>query len=279
MLNFLSIKNIVLIDHIDINFENGLCVLTGETGAGKSIILESLGLVLGNRANFNLKSNESDITQVIAAFSYDKNENIKRILDEHGIECNEELILKRQLLKDGKSRAFVNDTLVSLNILKKIGDFVVEIESQFSEQGLLDSSNHIDVLDEFGDYGDLLKKIQKSWNRLKYEESNLNKITITYSKIQEDKKNFLFDIEELEKFDPKELEYQKLIKQKELLLNFEKVNEGLSNVLENINSDQRENIESLVSKSIKEGQRGVAPNHRACHSVTAATPLSERAKR
>ena len=252
MLNFLSIKNIVLIDHIDINFENGLCVLTGETGAGKSIILESFGLVLGSRANFSLRPNNSEVTQVIAAFSYDKNESINKILDEHGIDCSSELILKRQLLNDGKSRAFVNDTLVSVNILKKIGEFLVEIESQFSEQGLLDSSNHIDVLDEFGNYNDLLKKIQKSWENLKYEESNLNKISNTYSKIQEDKNNFLFDIDELEKFDPKESEYQKLKKRKELLLNFEKVNEGLSNVLENISSDQKENIETLISKSIKE---------------------------
>ena len=121
MLKFLSIKNIVLIDKIDIDFTSGLCVLTGETGAGKSIILESLGLVIGNRANFSLRPRNSEVTQVIAVFNnFHENKLIENLLKDQSIEISDEIILKIQLTEDGKSKAFINDNLVSLQTLKKI---------------------------------------------------------------------------------------------------------------------------------------------------------------
>ena len=118
MLRFLSIKNIILIDSLNIDFSNGLCVLTGETGAGKSIILDSLGLVIGYRADYSIRPKNEKITEITATFSDIYKSEINEILRNLGIESSDEIILKRQLSNDNKSKSFINDHLVSLNTLK-----------------------------------------------------------------------------------------------------------------------------------------------------------------
>ena len=163
MLRYLSIKNIVLIDDLEIDFGPGLCVLTGETGAGKSIILDSLCLVIGYRANYSLRPDNNKVTEIISIFSEINNSLIRDNLGEFGIPESSEIILKRQLTPDGKSKAFINDHLVSLMTLKKIGSQLIEIEGQFSEQGLLDTITHIDILDEYGDYKNNLDVLKNSW--------------------------------------------------------------------------------------------------------------------
>ena len=170
MLKSLYIRNIILIDEMDIEFKDGLCVLTGETGAGKSIILDSLGLVLGNRADLSMKPKNDNDAKISAIFT-NYNTYIDDILETKAIEKNEELILKRIISKDGKSKSFVNDQIVSLNTLRKIGENLIEIESQFSEQGLLNSSTHLHVLDEFGSYNELLRQVQIKWDYLKIIEN------------------------------------------------------------------------------------------------------------
>ena len=151
MLKYLSIKNVVLIDKLEIDFNKGLCVLTGETGAGKSIILNSLGLAIGYRANYSFRQNNENITEIVAVFSTEDNPEISLLLESFGIEKSpeDEIILKRHLLRDNKSKAYINEQVVNLNTLKIIGSHLIEIQSQFSEQGLLDSSTHINVLDEY----------------------------------------------------------------------------------------------------------------------------------
>ena len=200
MLKFLSIKNIVLIDKIDIDFTSGLCVLTGETGAGKSIILESLGLVIGNRANFSLRPRNSEVTQVIAVFNnFHENKLIENLLKDQSIEISDEIILKIQLTEDGKSKAFINDNLVSLQTLKKIGDNLIDIEGQFSEHGLFDSSTHIDILDEFGDYSNDLSELEFCWSTWNKSLKELKELEKVYEKIIDDKENIKFEIKELTK--------------------------------------------------------------------------------
>ena len=166
MLKSLYIRNIILIDEMDIEFKDGLCVLTGETGAGKSIILDSLGLVLGNRADLSMKPKNDNDAKITAIFT-NYNTYIDDLLETSAIEKNEERIIS----KDGKSKSFVNDQIVSLNTLRKIGESLIEIESQFSEQGLLNSSTHLHVLDEFGDYNELLRQVQIKWDYLKIIEN------------------------------------------------------------------------------------------------------------
>ncbi len=249
MLNFLSIKNIVLIDNLKIDFSGGLCVLTGETGAGKSIILNSLNLVIGSRADYSLRPKNDQISEVIAIFSKIENFKIKNILDSIGGDNSEEIILKRQLLNDGKSRAFINDHLVTLSTLRDLGKELINIESQFSEQGLLDNSTHIDILDDFGDYLDLMIELEKSWNIWIENKKKLDEMKNSYEKLESEKERFLFNLDEINKLNPRLGEYEKLISYKKKYLNYTKISESLQKVLINFSNDEK-GIEELISENI-----------------------------
>lgn len=254
MLKSLYIRNIILIDEMDIEFKDGLCVLTGETGAGKSIILDSLGLVLGNRADLSMKPKNDNDAKISAIFT-NYNTYIDDILETKAIEKNEELILKRIISKDGKSKSFVNDQIVSLNTLRKIGENLIEIESQFSEQGLLNSSTHLHVLDEFGSYNELLRQVQIKWDYLKIIENeyeDLKKKSETKKKEQED---INYNIKELKKLDPQNNDYSKLKEKRELLSNSEKIKDSITKILQNFNNENNLDIESLVNTTLKETEK------------------------
>lgn len=151
MLRHLSIRHIVLIDALDLSFDDGLCVLTGETGAGKSILLDALGLALGARANAALVQVGAEEARVTATLEPPAGHGAFRLAAEHGIETEDGvLILRRTLRADGKSRAFVNDQPVTAAFLRSLGDGLVEIEGQSERRGLLDPATHRDLLDAFG---------------------------------------------------------------------------------------------------------------------------------
>ena len=157
MIRHLSINNLMLIDKIEMDFGIGLCVLTGETGAGKSMILESLELLSGRRVKTNIRSDNGKKTVITALVEISKYTLIRKVLDELDINVEDEIIIKRIIDSDGKSKAFINDNLVSLTTLKTITSNLFEIHSQFSEQGLLDNSTHMSTLDDFGNYQSELK--------------------------------------------------------------------------------------------------------------------------
>ena len=175
MIKYLSIKNLLLIDMIEIEFNNGLCVLTGETGAGKSMILDSLSLISGERNKSSFRPEKGKISSVTAIIDISNFKYLKQKLLNLGIDCDDEIIIKRIISDNGKSKSFINDSLISLNILKEISNNLFEIHSQFSEQGLLDSSTHINTLDEFGDYSDTKVKIKTYWDDLLKSKDNFEK--------------------------------------------------------------------------------------------------------
>ena len=250
MLKFLSINNIVLIDGINIDFEGGLCVLTGETGAGKSIILDSLGLVIGNRANSSLRPKNDRLTEVTALFTNVDNVLVKEKLHEIGISGLDEIILKRQLTNDGKSKAFINDHFVSLSTLKHIGSNLIEIESQFSEQGLLDSATHLDVLDEFGNYSSLLHRTSESWMNYKKLYEEFSEIKNNYEKSINEKDLMDFELKELENLRPTENEYNILTEKKKVLINSVKITENIEKILSNLSNENERGIEELLADCI-----------------------------
>ena len=251
MLRFLSIKNIVLIDSLNIDFSNGLCVLTGETGAGKSIILDSLGLVIGYRADYSIRPKNEKITEITATFSDIFKSEINEILRNLGIESSDEIILKRQLSNDNKSKSFINDHLVSLNTLKALGSHLIEIQSQFSEQGLLDSSTHINVLDEYGELFDQKNKVRDNWLKMEKVGQELKNLHELILNIKENKENIEYDLKELNNFQPKTEEYETLINKKKNYVNATKIEENLNLVINNFSSDQKKGIEDLISENIK----------------------------
>lgn len=250
MLRYLSIKNIVLIDDLEIDFGRGLCVLTGETGAGKSIILDSLCLVVGYRANYSLRPNNNKVTEVISIFSETNNVLISESLKEFGIPESSEIILKRQLTSDGKSKAFINDHLVSLMTLKKIGSQLIEIEGQFSEQGLLDTSTHIDILDEYGNYEKDLDFLRNTWEEYQNSRKLLNEVRNIYEKSINNKQQLEFEIKELEKLNPQNDEYEILLNKRKSFINSTKIKENIGKVITNFSSEHNKGIEELFAENI-----------------------------
>lgn len=154
MLLGLSIRDIVLIESLDLHFRDGLCVLTGETGAGKSILLESLGLVLGARGDSGLVRHGADKGSVTAEFAVPPGHEALDILRQADIDADGDIVMRRTLSADGRSRAFINDEPVSVGLLKRVGDALVEIHGQGAEQRLFDQRIHRQILDDFGGLGD-----------------------------------------------------------------------------------------------------------------------------
>ena len=156
MLESLAIRDIVLIERLELGLGHGLSVLTGETGAGKSIVLDALGLALGARGDRGLVRAGAEQGAVTASFALSDAATLRGLLDEHGLDGGEELVLRRVLGADGRSRAFVNDQPVGTGLLRQIGDALVEIHGQMEQQSLLAPASHRRLLDAFGGYRPLL---------------------------------------------------------------------------------------------------------------------------
>src|ERR1700730_17174276 len=165
MLLGLNIRDIVLIDRLDLALRPGLRVLTGETGAGKSILLDALGLALGKRAEAGLVRAGAQQAAVSAEFSVGRTPPAHAILREAGLDGESEAIVLRRLLgADGRSRAFVNDEPASVGLLRELGDSLVEIQVQFEQRGLLDPANHRRILDAFADHSVGPAGLAQAWD-------------------------------------------------------------------------------------------------------------------
>jgi DNA repair protein RecN (Recombination protein N) len=150
MLNSLSIRDVVLIERLDLSFGAGLTTLTGETGAGKSILLDSLGLVLGARADAGLIRSGAEQAVVAAAFSVAPTHPALGLLSEHGLASGPDIFLRRIVNRDGRSRALVNDQPVSVSFLRTLSALLIEVQGQHEQVGLADPANHMALLDAFG---------------------------------------------------------------------------------------------------------------------------------
>ncbi len=146
MLTAISIRDVVLIERLDLGFGPGLTVLTGETGAGKSILLDSLGLALGARAESGLVRAGAEQASVAAVFAPPPEHPAFALLAEQGIEAEDEIVLRRVLARDGRSRAFANDSPVGAALLRRVGSLLVEVQGQHDQMGLADPSGHAALL-------------------------------------------------------------------------------------------------------------------------------------
>lgn len=162
MLRGLDIRNMLIIDQLNLEFTGGLNVLTGETGAGKSILLDSLGFVLGWRGRADLVRQGQDQGEVSAWFDIPPSHPAHAILSEAGIEIEDELILRRVNTRDGRKTAWINDRRVSGDVLRALSETLVELHGQHDDRGLLNPQNHRSVLDAFGAYAPLQSADRKS---------------------------------------------------------------------------------------------------------------------
>lgn len=227
MLIELDIDNVVLIDHLHIAFRQGLCVLTGETGAGKSVLLDSLGLALGVRAESGLVRKGEDSARVTASFQISEGHEAYKVLEQAEIVIEDDiLLLRRVVYSSGKSRAFINDQAVSVGLLKQIGDTLVEIHGQFETQGLLNPATHRSMLDEYAQVGhDALSCV---WNNWKDVQQKLEDLRSLSSRAHEEESYLRFSLEDLQNLDPKSGEEEDLSSMRERLKNRDSVLEGLN---------------------------------------------------
>ena len=228
MLANLSISNIVLIEKLNIEFENGLCALTGETGAGKSILLDSMGLVLGSRADTGLVRHGQEQASVSASFHLDPKHEVFAFLQEQGLDVDGELILRRVLSKDGRSRAFINDQPVSVSLLKDIGDMLVEIHGQFDTQSLLNPKTHRSLLDEYAGCAGEVKSIAALWEAWKAKEQALIKAREDTEKARLNEDYLRSAVEDLDALEPKAGEEETLTLQRSRLMKREQILEALN---------------------------------------------------
>ncbi len=175
MLTRLSIRDIVLIDRLDIDFAAGLSVLTGETGAGKSILLDALTLALGARGDAGLVREGADQGQVTAAFDVPKNHPARAVLAANDIPADEDLILRRVQLADGRTRAFLNDQPVAVQILRAVGGVLVEIHGQHDDRALVDVATHRLLLDAYGSLEADAAEVARLWTARRTAEGEVER--------------------------------------------------------------------------------------------------------
>ncbi len=208
MLAGLTIKNVVLIDHLLIQFDKGLCALTGETGAGKSILLDSLGLALGARSESGLVRKGEQTANVSAEFDVASSHPVFGFLKDQGIEIESPIILRRSVGADGKSRAFVNDHPISVSLLKQIGEQLVEIHGQFDTQTLLNPRVHKGLLDEYA--GSNIGELANVWNEWKASEIALLENKSAMARAKDEEVYLRAALEQLNDLDPKHGEEETL---------------------------------------------------------------------
>ncbi len=275
MLKELWIKNLAIIDDLRARFESGLNVLTGETGAGKSIIVDSLSLALGSRAQSDLvRSGEKEA--IVQAFF--ELENIKGFPD-LGVDLSEGIILRRVISSTGKSRAYINDTMVSLQSLAEVGRILVDIHGQHEHQSLLSIDNHIKFVDLFGrlqNERERVESLYKEVQRLKQIEYDLRQRV----KERAQRIDLLrFQINEIEAASLKSNEKEELKEERNLLSNMNKLKELVETAYSSIYGDEGSCIEKLASVITKVKEMAVIDKSffEILHMLEEALPLIEEA--
>ena len=219
MLLSLSIRNVVLIDALDAMFEGGLCALTGETGAGKSILLGALGLAAGERADRAQVRSGADEAQAVAEFDLPAGHPAWALLDEAGlvVEPGEPLILRSRLGEDGRSRAHVNDQAASVGLLRSLGDVLVEVHGQHDGRGLMDPKSHRSYLDSYAGHDDKLTACRAAWREFSAARKQLTSL-VDANQASDSEQEFLrHALEELDRLDPRPGEEAELAEERQFL--------------------------------------------------------------
>jgi len=254
MLTALSIRNVVLIERLNISFGKGLSVLTGETGAGKSILLDALGLALGARSDARLLRQGSDQATVVAQFTYDSDPSVESLLKDQGIDFDSEILLRRVLSEDGRTRAFVNDQPVSVGFLRQIGDALVEIQGQFDERGLMNPATHRGVLDDCGRLANRRNEVRAAFTGLQDARDALTDAKAEAERAKQDEEFLRHAAGELDRLEPVVGEEKQLSETRQMLMNAEKIAESLNLAFGELEGET--GGESRLRKALTHLQRG-----------------------
>ena len=239
MLTALSIRDVVLIDKLDLGFGPGLTVLTGETGAGKSILLDSLGLALGARADVGLIRRGAEQASVTASFFPPPGHPVAALLAEQGLEAEDEIVLRRVLAKDGRSRAFLNDQPVGAALLRRVGALLVEVQGQHEQMGLADPVGHAALLDAFGVAPKLREAVATAWRDWRRAALALKNAREAIAAAQRDEEWLRHAVDELAKLSPQPGEEAALAIERQRLQQGERRAEAIASALSELTPRDR----------------------------------------
>lgn len=252
MLKSLSIRNVVLIDKLDLDFQNGFSVLSGETGAGKSILLDSVGLLLGKRAEIGMIRSGCDKLSVCGSFEIaDKKGELAALCAEYDLDFDHEIIIKRTLNQDGKGKIFFNDQPITQKLLKEIGSYLVEIHGQFDNQGLLNPATHLSVLDNYGAYPEKITAMKAAFAVYKKAKDERVNAEEKIAQAKADEENLRHWVDEFQKMQPRKNELEELEEKRRQMMNAEKI-------LENLDSAYKAMNQGGVQSAIRQAQTAIS---------------------
>jgi DNA repair protein RecN (Recombination protein N) len=253
MLARLSIRDIVLIERLDIEFSKGLAVLTGETGAGKSILLDAFALALGGRGDASLVRHGAEQGQVTAVFDVPKGHPATAILADNGLEDTGEMILRRVQLADGRTRAFINDQSISVQTLKAVGATLVEIHGQHDERALVDAATHRRLLDAFAGLEKDVAALERLWETRRSANAALDEHRASMERAAREADYLRHASDELKALAPKDGEETSLAERRTVMMQGEK-----------------------IAADLREAQDAVSGDHSPIASLSAAVRRLER---
>jgi DNA repair protein RecN (Recombination protein N) len=228
MLKSLHIRNYALIEELQTDFAPGLNIITGETGAGKSIIIDALGLVLGERADSDIVRKGSEKTTIEAVFGTAGNKSLKTFFQQNELEWNDDLIVRREVSVKGQSRCFVSDSPTTLSTMKEIGNALVDLHGQHEHQSLLRVDTHVDVLDEYGGLNNLRREFAEALSKTHATRNELRTLREREQQLKEKRELYGFQIREIDSINPRPNEEADLENELRILENAEKLFETTS---------------------------------------------------
>lgn len=265
MLLHLSIENYALIRELDIDLSRGFTAITGETGAGKSILLGALSLILGNRAETNVLNDPSHKCIVEGHFDISSYQ-LKRFFEENDLDYEDTLILRREISRQGKSRAFINDTPVKLPLMKEIGESLVDIHSQNRTLTLNKSDVQMAVVDNFAGHQKVLNDFRSAYRRYQQKQNELKNLQEQENKAKTDQDYYQFLYDELEKAKLKEGEQQEIENELDIQNHAETIKSGLLEGYEIISSSDTNIAEQL--RSVYNKLKDSASHHQSLNAIS-----------
>lgn len=253
MLQSLSIKNYAIIEAVDIQFDKQLNIITGETGAGKSILLGAMNLILGKRAEANVLRNKEEKCLVEAIFNL-KNKKFKKFFSDNDLEYEEETIIRREINTNGKSRAFINDSPVTLDILKTLTEQLVDIHAQGETQNLLDKFFFCEILDELSKQTTVVKEYQTDFSAYKQKQQRLSQLQEEQIKLQKEFDFIAFQLNELVEANLNEEEFESIESELGLLQNAEVIKRNLADAYNLIDGNEFSAFSQLLQANKQIGQ-------------------------
>jgi DNA repair protein RecN (Recombination protein N) len=255
MLNYLSVKNLATVEEIKVEFRPGLNILTGSTGAGKSVILGSLNLILGDKADSDSIRTGAETAVVEALFSISDNIVFRNSLRNLEVaEADDSLVIRREINARGTSKAFVNGRLVTLSTLRRICEGLVDLQGQHQHQSLLDVRQHLDFVDRAGNLLSLGHALRELFEQLRAKEEQLRQVQEEIAAIQEKRELYQFQLKEFEQANLQPGEEKELSREKSVLENVERIAEKVNSALASLQDETGSVLDSLstVTNSVRQ---------------------------